>query len=616
MAHEVHRIKPKLGRTQIFWVFLAFRVLNAVLTRTFFQADEFWQALEPAHWKAFKYGELTWEWKFGVRSYLFPMIFELTYRLVSLSSILLHYALLLLSTIGSDLLILLLPKYELSWQVAEDLKRLPFDVTRSFEYYGVIYAPKIVMAVLASIGEYYIVRFVQKLYLLTLDKRNEKEEEERRSGLSEITKFALLLSLTNFFNCFFITRTFINSFEMILTSIALYYWDWTGGQMIKESSFTKSLIFAFLACLQRPSSGLIWVIPSISLILNLVGKKQYHLLFITFSKVLRSFFLVFTANAIIDTYFYEKVTFPFFRFLKFNFTTPLSKFYGVAPWHFHFFQSLPIVLGASIPAFAFGLFFPLSKRSSPKKYLNPFFQVKLTILLNLLVYSTLPHKEFRFIFPLQPLFILISSFGLLRLDRDYWKRLSGLKSLLWLVPFVSVFIALLLDTFHESGSIEVMKFLHEEPEIDSLGFIMPCHSTPGQSYLHRSDIQDLWSITCNPPLHLLGDPEAYSKLETYMDESDHLYDDISAFIYKNFPPPFRKDLRSPGKTYSHEWPTYLVVFEHMENAFLKDFLKDSSYIEYNRFFNSLAHWDSRRSGDIIIYYKSPFDYSDIPAANI
>lgn len=160
------------------------------------------------------------------------------------------------------------------WQVAEDLKRLPFDVTRSFEYYGVIYAPKIVMAVLASIGEYYIVRFVQKLYLLTLDKRNEKEEEERRSGLSEITKFALLLSLTNFFNCFFITRTFINSFEMILTSIALYYWDWTGGQMIKESSFTKSLIFAFLACLQRPSSGLIWVIPSISLILNLVGKSS------------------------------------------------------------------------------------------------------------------------------------------------------------------------------------------------------------------------------------------------------------------------------------------------------------------------------------------------------
>ena len=602
MVQQIECSKPIAKRTQIFWVFLTFRVLNAVFTRTFFQADEFWQALEPAHWKAFKYGELTWEWKFGVRSYLFPMIFELTYRFVSLSSILVHYTLFLLSTIGSDLLLLLLPKYELSWQIAEDLKRLPLEVTQSYEYYGVLYAPKVVMAALASTGEYYTVRFVQKIYLLTLDKKNEKEEEKGCTGLSSITKFSLLLSLTNFFNCFFITRTFVNSFEMVLTSIALYYWDWTSGQMVKESSFSKALVFAFLGCFQRPSSGLVWIVPSISLILNLVFKKQYHLLSITVSKVIRSFVLVFTANTIIDMYFYKKVTFPIFRFLKFNFTTPLSKFYGVAPWHFHLFQSLPIILGASIPVFIIGLFFQLSRKSFPKVYLNPFFQVKLTILLNLVVYSWLPHKEFRFIFALQPLFILLSSFGLLKLNAEYGKRLACLKSLLWFIPFASVFFALLLDTFHESGSIEVMKFLHEEPEIDSLGFIMPCHSTPGQSYLHRNDISDLWSVTCNPPLHLLDDPEAYSKLETYMDESDHLYDDISTFIYRHFPPLFRKNLRTPGKTYSHEWPTYLVVFEHMDNAFLKDFLKDSSYVEYKRFFNSLAHWDSRRSGDLSLIH--------------
>lgn len=193
----------------------------------------------------------------------------------------------------------------------------------------------------------------------------------------------------------------------------------------------------------------------------------------------------------------------------------------------------------------------------------------------------------------------------------YGKQLTSLKPLLWVVPFISVFAALLLNTFHESGSIEVMKFLHEEPEIDSLGFMMPCHSTPGQSYLHRNDISDLWSITCDPPLHLLEDPNASSKLETYMDESDHLYENIPTFIYRHFPPIFRKNLRSPSKAFSHEWPTYLVVFEHMENAFLKEFLKDSSYVEYNRFFNSLAHWDSRRSGDIIVYYKLPFDVNDM-----
>ncbi|CAI4061648.1 putative glycosylphosphatidylinositol-alpha 1,2 mannosyltransferase SKDI_07G1180 [Saccharomyces kudriavzevii IFO 1802] len=611
MVQEVDKTKLKVRRTPIFLLFLTFRILNAVLTRTFFQADEFWQALEPAHWKAFKYGELTWEWKFGVRSYMFPMIFELTYRLVSLSSVMLHYVLLSLSTIGSNLLILLLPKYELTWQVVNDLQKLPLDIPRSFEYYGVIYAPKIIMAVIASTGEYYTIRFVQKIYLLTLDKKKDGEEDKEGADLPEITKFAVLLSLTNFFNCFFITRTFINSFEMVLTSIALYHWDWTGGQMVRESSFTKALTFAFLACLQRPSSGLIWIIPGLLLLLNLVSKKQYHLLSIALLKVIRSFLLVFTANAVIDMYFYKELTFPIFRFLKFNFTTPLSKFYGVAPWHFHLFQSLPIILGAATPVFVFGLFSQLSKKSFSDRYLNPFLQVKGIILLNLLVYSRLPHKEFRFIFQLQPLFILISSFGLFKLNTAYGKRLVALRPLLWLVPFVSVLVALLLNTFHESGSIEVMKFLHEEPEIDSLGFIMPCHSTPGQSYLHRSDISDLWSVTCNPPLHLLEDSEAYSKLESYMDESDHLYDNIPTFIYRHFPPLFRKNLRTPGKIYSHEWPTYLVVFEHMENAFLKEFLGDSSYVEYNRFFNSLAHWDSRRSGDIIVYYKLPFDFSDI-----
>lgn len=69
-----------------FKVLLIFRIINAITTRTFFQADEFWQALEPAHLKAFGYGKLTWEWEHGLRSYAFPLLFELTYRLVYLVS--------------------------------------------------------------------------------------------------------------------------------------------------------------------------------------------------------------------------------------------------------------------------------------------------------------------------------------------------------------------------------------------------------------------------------------------------------------------------------------------------------------------------------------------------
>lgn len=40
---------------------LAVRVLIAVLTRSFFQPDEYFQSLEVAHHLVFGYGALTWE---------------------------------------------------------------------------------------------------------------------------------------------------------------------------------------------------------------------------------------------------------------------------------------------------------------------------------------------------------------------------------------------------------------------------------------------------------------------------------------------------------------------------------------------------------------------------
>lgn len=39
-----------------------FRVLIALLTQSYFQPDEYFQALEPAHKYVFGYGHLTWEW--------------------------------------------------------------------------------------------------------------------------------------------------------------------------------------------------------------------------------------------------------------------------------------------------------------------------------------------------------------------------------------------------------------------------------------------------------------------------------------------------------------------------------------------------------------------------
>lgn len=60
----------------ITFVAVLVRVLVALLTRTFFQPDEFFQALEPAHHAVFGYGELTWEWSSAhpIRSIIYPAL--------------------------------------------------------------------------------------------------------------------------------------------------------------------------------------------------------------------------------------------------------------------------------------------------------------------------------------------------------------------------------------------------------------------------------------------------------------------------------------------------------------------------------------------------------------
>ena len=53
---------------------LATRIILALVTRTFFQPDEYFQSLEVAHHLVFGYGHLTWEWLSDkpIRSILYP----------------------------------------------------------------------------------------------------------------------------------------------------------------------------------------------------------------------------------------------------------------------------------------------------------------------------------------------------------------------------------------------------------------------------------------------------------------------------------------------------------------------------------------------------------------
>jgi phosphatidylinositol glycan class B len=65
------------------------RPLLAVLTQTFFQPDEYFQALEPAHHAVFGYGHLTWEWiaEPPLRSLAYPALWIAVYYVLEITGL-------------------------------------------------------------------------------------------------------------------------------------------------------------------------------------------------------------------------------------------------------------------------------------------------------------------------------------------------------------------------------------------------------------------------------------------------------------------------------------------------------------------------------------------------
>ena len=67
--------KKKKSSITLFISIFLFRCCCTFIQQSYFVADEYWQSVEVAHKFVFDYGFLTWEWKKGIRSFLFPSIF-------------------------------------------------------------------------------------------------------------------------------------------------------------------------------------------------------------------------------------------------------------------------------------------------------------------------------------------------------------------------------------------------------------------------------------------------------------------------------------------------------------------------------------------------------------
>ncbi|WEW59725.1 glycosylphosphatidylinositol anchor biosynthesis [Emydomyces testavorans] len=619
-ARHVRRHIQKRDSRDILLFLLAFRILNALCVRTFFQPDEFFQSLEPAWQIAFGKESgawITWEWKHHLRSSIHPYIFSAVY--------------LIADEIGHQLRLSPLSRADL-----------------------LIAAPKATQGVFAAVGDYYTWRLADKVF----------------GAGSDETWWTLGLTVLSPWQWFCSTRTLSNSLETTLTVAALYYWPWewslavfhgSGRERLdKRSGQTGStqslegrngrrlcLLLAAFACILRPTNLIIWLCLVTFMILNTAP----HNGFLSQNNVtlareaLCCGFSVLSLALLADRAYYGSWTLPPLRFLYFNIAQSLAVFYGRSDWHYYLLQGYPLLLTTALPFALAGLSNAFATCLGESRRLEVTIRQQLAVICVIMpmILSLISHKEVRFIYPLLPSLHVLTAPILAKAFKPTISSSSGSylpRRLLFIfLILVNLMVAYYATVSHASGPIKVLDFLRTQDErvsreIDAqksfpqpplashifgpsepskgltVGFLMPCHSTPWRSHLVFPTIH-AWALTCEPPVNF-----NYSQRAAYVDEADQFYADPSNFLRTNmvgglrhFPhTPSYQTSRSnqyssethPAKDHKHNWPDYLVFFAQLEPT-LKSLLRASSYTECYRTWNTAWHDDWRRKGDMVVW---------------
>ncbi|KAF0043228.1 hypothetical protein F2P81_004565 [Scophthalmus maximus] len=296
----------------------------------------------------------------------------------------------------------------------------------------------------------------------------------------------------------------------------------------KPPTIKKYLTLVALAVVVRPTALIVWF----PLLMYHFWQDDDKLRLITHNYIPIGASAV-VISTVIDCIFYEKWTLVQFNFLKFNIFHSVADFYGSHPWHWYFTQGFVVVIGPHLPFFLHGC------TVAYKRYKVLLAAVVWTIV----VYSLLPHKEFRFIYPVLPFCMVFCGISLANLK--VWRRAAALVLLVTnLVP------ALYTGLIHQRGTLDVMSHLHTlcdtsssmsmSPQPDVL-FLMPCHSTPYYSHVHCP--MKMKFLECPPDLGEDG----------YVDEAERFYDDPLHWLRTSFP-------------YKSSLPTHLVLFDVLEKV--------------------------------------------------
>ncbi|EIW60158.1 glycosyltransferase family 22 protein [Trametes versicolor FP-101664 SS1] len=461
------------------------------------------------------------------------------------------------------------------------LKVLSLDDTAAL-----IWGPKLLHGALAACTDIWLARLT------------------RRTIGERYVDAAVLFSLTSFFHGLSLSRSISNSAETSLTTMALSFFPWDVNMPRWRTDLQKALLCAALACAIRPTNAVVWVYM-FGWLLWTLRKRRSEVLTVVLSACSTGV-LVLLALIGLDSLYYGQLTLTPVNFLLTN-ASSVSLFYGRSPWHYYLSQALPLLTTTALPWVLHGA--NLAARSPAP--------APLRVLLGLLVwtisvYSFAGHKEWRFLHPLLPSMHVLAAKSFVDSRGAKGSSRSGPLLARRVLITLSVPALIYVTFFHERAQVAVMHHLrHLAPETSrSIGFLMPCHSTPWQAYLHRPDLNNdgvLWALGCEPPLQ-------GQDVTEYQDQTDVFYASPLEYLETRFPdrvnatfPPSFLPRSKPGvdageiHPWRHEWPQNLVFFGALLDD--PDVRKLLLALGYEEEWKAEYGWegDSRRRGGVRVW---------------
>lgn len=233
------------------------------------------------------------------------------------------------------------------------------------------------------------------------------------------------------------SKTFTNGVEAIFCVVAMYYYNRLSSKFDRSMIFmTTSITVAFVV---RSSSIVGWIPLALSHILQ----SPAH-----FQAVVTSGLLitvpVLALSVLNDSIQYGKLTVPQLNFVHVNVVENISQFFGTDPW-FYYIQELPEFLSAldGLHTANFGLcmltVYQLNGRLPSVRF--PFILV--FIAANLLILSTVEHKEQRFMSSIFPFYALSWAF--------FWLKMAQL------LPFIKKSFKLIFVVYATAEILSTMK---------------------------------------------------------------------------------------------------------------------------------------------------------------